>query len=215
MAGPGREVKCCWALICGVVLLFVSGILLYMAFRTYTPSCSITDLYIPALDTSSPIFNSSAAPAATFIFFDLQLDNREEHDNHRYEFINITLAFYTNVTAGFPIANYTVPKFSQGDEETAHLRDLVETLPIMPWSDALAAVSGGSTVAFTVEFAATVKVKRSLGHTGDKELWWRGYVEVNDSGEIVQKKDIKLVPFAKSISKSDDDALINVYSAYI
>ncbi|KAL8468825.1 hypothetical protein ACS0TY_031867 [Phlomoides rotata] len=181
---------------CVLPLLLTFLIWLVLALQTYTPSCSIKELYIPALNTRLPIFNTSA-PAATFIFFDLQLDNRVKSAGVGYEYMNPTLAFYYT---GFPVANFTLPRFSQGDDDKAHLRDLVETRG-MPWSDALAAVSGGFTAAFTLEFSARVKVNGDLWHTYT-ELLLRGDVEVNDSGEKLQKKDIKLVPFVKSISNT-------------
>ncbi|KAL8461274.1 hypothetical protein ACS0TY_032664 [Phlomoides rotata] len=183
--------------ICCVVLLVLTfSIWLDYALQTNTPSCSIKELYIPALDTRLPIFNTSA-PAATFIFFDLQLDNHIKTAGVGFEYMNPTLTFYYT---GFPVANFTLPRFSQGEDDEAHLRDLVETRG-MPWSDALAAVSGGFTATFTLEFSARVKVNQDLWHTYT-ELLLRGDVEVNDSGEKLQKKDIKLVPFVKSISNT-------------
>ncbi|KAL8468823.1 hypothetical protein ACS0TY_031865 [Phlomoides rotata] len=182
------SVECC-AICCGLPLLLTIIIMTYLALKTYTPSCSITDLYIPALDTR---LNSSA----TFIFFDLQLDNNIKSDGVGYEFMNPTLVFYYTAS---PVANFTLPRFSQGDDTTAHLRDLVETRG-MPWFDAFAKVSGGSTAAFTVEFAAGVKVNRQVGRSRNKELLVRAVVEVNCFGEKVQKKDIKLHPFLQSIS---------------
>ncbi|KAL8554762.1 hypothetical protein ACS0TY_002817 [Phlomoides rotata] len=68
-----------------------------------------------------------------------------------------------------------------GDDTTAHLRDLVETRG-MPWFDVFAKVSGNSTMAFTVEFAAGVKVNRQVGRSRNKELLVRAVVEVDGFG---------------------------------
>lgn len=174
------------------------GLPLVLTFKSnYTPSCSINDLYIPTLDTRLPIFS------ATFIFFDLHLDNNIGSDGVHYEFINLTLAFYY---AWNMIANYTVPRFSQGDDKTAHLRDLVVTAGYLGPMRFLAA--------FTVEFSATVKVDRDVGHSRDKQLLLRADMEVNDLGKKVQNKDIELLPFVTLISLQSDE-LINVHSVQI
>ncbi|KAL8461273.1 hypothetical protein ACS0TY_032663 [Phlomoides rotata] len=187
-----NQILCGCAVLVGVVLLLTCIPMIILSVKSYTPHCYLHDLYIPALNTKLPtsISNTSAfAVAATFIFFDVKLQNGITSDSVRFRYSNSTLAFYY---ASKTIANYTVARFSQGKEETTHLHDVVETLG-MPWRDALAAVSGGSTAAFTVELATTVKVRREFGRSGHKVLLLRADVNVNGSGERVRNKAIRLV----------------------
>ncbi|KAL8461262.1 hypothetical protein ACS0TY_032655 [Phlomoides rotata] len=188
--GEGDAILCCCAVFVGVLLLTAIPMII-LAVKSYTPHCYLHDLYIPALNTKLPTTSNTSAfaAAATFIFFDVKLQNGITSDSVRFRYSNSTLAFYY---ASKTIANYTVARFSQGKEETTHLHDVVETLG-MPWRDALAAVSGGSTAAFTVELATTVKVRREFGRSGHKVLLLRADVNVNGSGERVRNKAIRLV----------------------
>ncbi|PIN11089.1 hypothetical protein CDL12_16320 [Handroanthus impetiginosus] len=155
------------------------------------PTVHIQDFYIPALNTKLPNFNSTTA-TANFIFFDLELKNEMKQVGVRYKNVDLTFYYSTPKPSLLSVANYTIPGFYQGRDKAAHCCDVAETRG-MPWLDASAAVSNGSTVVFRLELSAAVKLKRFFGsYSKTKQLLLGANVEVNGYGEKVQKKNIKL-----------------------
>ncbi|PIN12649.1 hypothetical protein CDL12_14736 [Handroanthus impetiginosus] len=155
------------------------------------PRVHIQDFYVPALNTNLPNFNSTTT-TANFIFFDLELKNEMKEVGVRYKNIDLTFYYSTPKPSLISIANYTIPGFYQGHDKAARRCNVVETRG-MPWLDAFAAVSNGSTVVFRVELSAAVKLKRFFGsYSKTKHLLLGANVEVNGYGEKVHKKSIKL-----------------------
>ncbi|KAG8369837.1 hypothetical protein BUALT_Bualt14G0055200 [Buddleja alternifolia] len=181
------------ATLCGLPFLIWLIVEIVLISQAHMPIFTIQDFYVPALNTKLPEFNSTTT-VATFIFFDLELKNVMSEVGVRYE--NVDLVFYygtstTPETSLFSIANYTIPGFYQGDDKAAHRREVVETRGV-PWLDAFGAVSNGSTVVFSVELAAKVKLKRFFWYDNEREVMLGGNVEVDGNGEKVYKKGIKL-----------------------
>ncbi|PIN12647.1 hypothetical protein CDL12_14734 [Handroanthus impetiginosus] len=173
----------------GLLIWFIRMIFLFSESKM--PIAHIQDFYIPALNTKLPNFNSTTT-TANFIFFDLELKNEMKEVGVRYHNVDLTFYYSTPKPSLLSIVHYTIPGFYQGHDKAAHRCDVVETRG-MPWLDAFAAVSNGSTVVFTVELFTAVKLKRFFGsYSKTKQLLLGADVEVNGYGERVQKKSIKL-----------------------
>ncbi|KAG8386188.1 hypothetical protein BUALT_Bualt03G0123000 [Buddleja alternifolia] len=169
---------------CWCSFIFTSGLtalFMWLSLRTFKPTCSIQDFYVPALNITDMSTTNDT------IYFDLKLDNGMKDKGVHYA--NINLTFFYNTT--LPIANFTVPKFYQGHKKNTHRRATVETSGL-PWAAALDAVSNGSTVRFRVGLATRVKYKIMFWYTKRHSLVVGGDVVVNESGRKVNKKGIKL-----------------------
>ncbi|KAK4439841.1 protein NDR1 [Sesamum alatum] len=179
MPEGGGCYRCCSSFI------FTSGLtalFMWLSLRTSKPTCSIQDFYVPALNRSD---NSTANHT---IRFDLKLDNGMKDKGVHYA--NISLTFFYNST-GLPIANFTVPEFYQGHNKNTRRRALVDASGL-PWAEARDAVANGSTVSFRVRLATRVKFKIMVWYTKRHSLVVGGDVVVNDSGQKVNRKGIKL-----------------------
>ncbi|KAK4398475.1 hypothetical protein Sango_1323000 [Sesamum angolense] len=179
--GGGGCGRCCCSFI------FTSGftaLFMWLSLRTSKPTCSIQDFYIPALNRSD---NSTATRNNHTIRFDLKLDNGMKDKGVHYA--NISLTFFYNSTV--PIANFTVPEFYQGHNKNTHRRALVDASGL-PWAEARDAVANGSTLSFKVRLATRVKYKIMVWYTKRHSLVVGGDVVVNDSGQKVNRKGIKL-----------------------
>ncbi|KAL0287475.1 UNVERIFIED_CONTAM: hypothetical protein Scaly_2764300 [Sesamum calycinum] len=165
------------------ILVFGSMFFIYfcLSFQNHKPKCYITDLFVPALNTYT---NSSTTRANTFIFFDLKLENVMPFNGLRYDNVNLTFSYNyggDRSTLFIPIARHTVPGFYQGKRKTAHKRDVTNTLGV-PWGDAFAAVSNGSTAVFRVDLATKVKSKQYFWYAKKQRLTVRGIVDVGSAG---------------------------------
>ncbi|CAI9759937.1 unnamed protein product [Fraxinus pennsylvanica] len=132
--------KLCCLIIVFIIALMI--ILIVVNTNTVRPSCSIKNFYVPSLNR---LDNSNSGTINNFIFFDLELKNRLDDISVRYDPINLT--FFYGPKSSLPIGNYTVRGFHQGKKKSAQRRDVVEPHGV-PWSDAVNAVSNGSTVVF-------------------------------------------------------------------
>ncbi|KAH6786427.1 hypothetical protein C2S52_005979 [Perilla frutescens var. hirtella] len=180
-AGGGSCCRCCCNLI---ITSGLTALFLWLSLRTSKPTCSIEKLYVAALNTTD---NSAAARSNRTIYFDLKLANSMKDKGVHYA--NITLNFYYNST--IPVANYTVPEFYQGHKKSTRRRDLVAATGV-PWAAALDAVSNGSAVSFRVRLATRVKFKILFWYTKRHALDVAGDVQVNATGNKVNKKGVKL-----------------------
>ncbi|KAK4425452.1 protein NDR1 [Sesamum alatum] len=173
------------------ILTFV--ICFCMSFQNHKPKCYITDLFVPALNTY-PNSSTTTTRANTFIFFDLKLENVMPFNGLRYDNVNLTFSYnyggYRS-TLFLPIARHTVPGFYQGVRKTAHKRDVTTTRGV-PWGDAFAAVSNGSTAVFRVDLATNVKSKQYFWYAKKQRLAVRGIVEVGSAGLKENKAAIRL-----------------------
>lgn len=178
-SGRGGGCCCSFIITSGLTALFM-----WLSLRTSKPTCSVEQLYVAALNTTD---NSTASRSNRTIYFDLKLDNGMKDKGVHYA--NITLSFYYNST--LPVANYTVPEFYQGHKKNTHRRDLVAA-PGLPWAEALDAVANGSAVSFRVRLATSVKFKIVFWYTKRHRLEVAGDVQVNATGNKVNKKNVKL-----------------------
>ncbi|KAK4438625.1 hypothetical protein Salat_0197000 [Sesamum alatum] len=174
--------------ICILLLLILTApiVIFSLTLVTHKPKFYIEDLYIPALNNST---QSNATRLNTFIFFDLKLQNVMPFNGLRYGDVNLTFFYGSN--RSLPIAGYTVLGFYQGHKKTAHKRAVVRTRGL-PWEDAFGKVSGGSTVAFGVDLATTVKLRRCGFYTKRKAVVAAADVHVGASGEELHNKIVKL-----------------------
>lgn len=106
-----------------------------------------------------------------------------------YDDVNLTFFYGQNGSLG--IANYTVPRFYQGHDKKARRKELVQTHGV-PWDAAYTAVSNGSTVTFRVGLTTRVRYKILFWYTKRHGLKVGANVDVNNSGQKVNKKGIKL-----------------------
>ncbi|KAK4427865.1 protein NDR1 [Sesamum alatum] len=122
--------------------------------------------------------------ANTFIFFDLKLENVMPFNGLRYDNVDLTFSYNyggNRSTLFLPIARHTVPGFYQGMRKTAHKRDVTTTRGV-PWGDAFAAVSNGSTAVFRVDLATNVKSKQYFWYAKKHRLAVGGIVDVGSAG---------------------------------
>ncbi|KAL2539708.1 protein NDR1-like [Abeliophyllum distichum] len=96
---------------------------------------------------------------------------------------NVNLTLFNGPNATLPIANYTVPVFRQGKEE--------QLFWSLTWDDAIKAVSNESMAFFRVDLVVNFKTKQ-LFWSKEKKMVMKAIVEVNDSGEKVHQKPIRL-----------------------
>ncbi|XP_011091327.1 protein NDR1 [Sesamum indicum] len=173
-----EEVKAACKCLLGVLVLLIC---FFLSFQNHKPKCYITDLFVPALNTYT---NSSTTRANTFIFFDLKLENVMPFNGLRYDNVNLTISYnYGGDRSALfiPIARHTVPGFYQGMRKTAHKRDVTTTRGV-PWGDAFAAVSNGSTAVFRVDLATKVKSKQYFWYAKKQRLTVGGIVGVGSAG---------------------------------
>ncbi|KAL7218069.1 hypothetical protein ACSBR2_011357 [Camellia fascicularis] len=170
--------RCCFSFILtsGLTALFM-----WLSLRTTNPICSIQYFYVPALNKTSNSQNN------TTIYFDLKLDNPNKDKGIYYDTLNLTLYYPPNKT--FPIANQSFSSFYQGHHKNAHRTETVATRGV-PWKKVVAA-ENLSTV-FRVDLVTAVRFKILAWKTKKHRLVVGADVEVNDSGEKVYKKGIRL-----------------------
>ncbi|CAI9784178.1 unnamed protein product [Fraxinus pennsylvanica] len=182
-SGSGGCVNCCCSFI---FTLGLTALFLWLSLRTSKPTCSVQKFLVPSLNKTD---NSTTTRNNHTIFFDIKLDNRMKDKGVDYDTINLTFFYGQNYS--FPIANYTVPGFYQGHDKHTSRKAVVETNGV-PWEAAFEAVSNVSTVAFRVRLATRVKFKILVFYTKRHNLIVKGDIQVNDSGEKMNKKGIKL-----------------------
>ncbi|KAG8386902.1 hypothetical protein BUALT_Bualt03G0197100 [Buddleja alternifolia] len=177
---------CC---ICCLLLLLAAPIIIFaLSFVTHKPRLYIEDFYIPALNNSTDLSNTTRLN--TFIFIDLKLENVMPFNGLRYDDVNLTFFYGSN--RSLAVANHTVSGFYQGLRKTAHKRAVVRTHGL-PWEVAFAEVSGGETVSFRVDLATAVKLRRCGVYTKRKTMALGADVRVDSSGEETNKKTIRLI----------------------
>ncbi|XP_073273906.1 protein NDR1-like [Primulina huaijiensis] len=172
---PGGCCRCCCSFI---VTSGLTALFMWLSLRTSYPTCSIEQFYVPALDNSTDNHT---------IFFDLLLANRMKDKGVSYNNISLTFLYGGKGPSSINIANYTVKGFYQGHKKKAHRAELVQTTGV-PWSEAIAAVSNGSTVNFGVRLATRVKFKIMFWYTKRHQLAVSADVAVGGGGQKVNKK---------------------------
>ncbi|CAI9088492.1 OLC1v1022828C1 [Oldenlandia corymbosa var. corymbosa] len=181
--GAGGCCRCCCSFI------FTSGftaLFMWLSLRGSKPSCSIQDFYVPSLNLTD---NSTSARNNHTLYFDLRLKNGMKDKGVGYDDVNIT--FFYGLNTSLPVANYTVQRFYQGHGKKARRNAVVETHGV-PWAAAYANVSNGSTVTFRVGLVTRVRYKILFWFTKRHGLVVGANVDVNGSGQKVNKKGIKL-----------------------
>ncbi|KAL0284764.1 UNVERIFIED_CONTAM: protein NDR1 [Sesamum calycinum] len=141
--------------------------------------------YLFRSSTHIPI--SPAPPRATpFNFFDLELENVMPFNGLHYDNVNPTLSYNCSgdrSTLFIPIAQHMVPGFYQGMRKTAHKMTMTHGVP---WGDAFAAVSNGSTAVFRVDLATNVKSKQYFWHARKQRLTMGGVMNFSaENGLLV------------------------------
>ncbi|KAL2555449.1 protein NDR1-like [Forsythia ovata] len=96
---------------------------------------------------------------------------------------NVNLTLFNGPNATLPIANYTVPVFQTGKKE--------QLFWSLTWDDAIKVVSNESMVVFRVDLVINFKTKQ-LFWSKEKKMVMEAIMEVNDSGEKVHRKPIRL-----------------------
>ncbi|KAL3508534.1 hypothetical protein ACH5RR_027935 [Cinchona calisaya] len=186
--GGGGCFRCC----CNFILtLGLTALFLWLSLRVTKPSCSIENFYLPPLNTTD---NSTTTRNNHTLYFDLRLKNEMKDKGVGYGAINLTF-FYggapNNNNNSLPIANYSVPSFYQGHGKKARRKELVQTYGV-PWEAAYRAVSTGSTVTFRVRLVTRVRYKILFWYTKRHTLKVGANLDVNNYGEKVNKKGIRL-----------------------
>ncbi|XP_019193610.1 PREDICTED: protein NDR1-like [Ipomoea nil] len=167
--------KCCFRFILtsGLTALFV-----WLSLRTTKPSCSISAVYLPALNTSGA---SNATRSNHTLYFTINLKNKMKDKGVRYD--EVRLSFYYGANTSVPIGNYTVPSFYQGHGKDADkLGNL--TARGVPWEAAFRAVSNGSKPVFRMDLYTRVRYKIVFWYTKRHNFMVENTtVEVNNSGK--------------------------------
>ncbi|XP_057464988.1 protein NDR1-like [Actinidia eriantha] len=174
--GGGGCGRCC----CSFILTSgLTALFMWLSLRTSNPVCSIQDIYVPALNKSA---NSTDA---TNIYFNLKLDNENKDKGIYYDALNLTFFYAPNKS--LPIGNRTFPQFHQGHKKNTRRTGWVETRGV-PWE----AILNGSAASFRVDLATAVRFKIMAWKTKKHKLVVGADVEVNDHGQKVYKKGIRL-----------------------
>ncbi|XP_059662524.1 protein NDR1-like [Cornus florida] len=179
-----RNAGCCRCCCSFVLTSGLTALFMWLSLRTTHPTCSIQDFYLPALQNTTPNYNSTNSTNTT-IYFDLKLDNKNKDKGIHYDALNLTIYYGENQS--HPVANKTIPGFYQGHKKKAHRKESVNTYGV-PW----AAISSNGTAFFRVDLSTKVRFKIMFWNTKrDKIIVWAP-VEVNATGHKVYKKGIKL-----------------------
>ncbi|CAA3001199.1 NDR1-like [Olea europaea subsp. europaea] len=173
---------------CLIIVFIITLLIILITVKTIkeSPSCSVKNFYVPALNR---LDNANTSSSNNFIFFDLQLKNGLDEISVRYDPIN--LAFFYGPNTSLSIGNYTLGGFHQGKKKGAQRRDVVETHGV-PWDDAVKAVSNGSTVIFRLDLTAKIRFKEWFFMSKKRNLAVWANMEINNSGKKVQKEAIEL-----------------------
>lgn len=176
--GGGGCCRCCTSFI---LTLGFTALFMWLSLRTSKPVCSIQDIYVPPL-------NISANSTYYQIYFHLKLDNENKDKGIYYDPLNLTFYYPPNLTT--PIGNMTFPGFYQGHKKSTRRKHWVEVHGV-PWAAAIKAVSNGSAV-FRVDLATAVRFKVMVWKTKRHKLVVGADVEVNNLGQKVKKKGVRL-----------------------
>ncbi|XP_047949697.1 uncharacterized protein LOC125195607 [Salvia hispanica] len=174
-------------------LLFASPfvILITLSYVGVKPRFYIQELYIPSLNTSNSHTLNLSNPN-TSIIIDLKFKREIAYVGLRYENINITLFYGPNRTS---LGSALIAGFKQGKKKNARRRAVVDARGL-PWEEAFARVSGGSTVVVAVEVATGYMLRRcnedDCYYTEAKEVLVAADLVVDGSGLEVSKKPTRL-----------------------
>nr|GLL22593.1 protein NDR1-like [Ipomoea trifida] len=167
--------KCCFRFILtsGLTALFV-----WLSLRTSKPSCSISAVYLPALNTSD---TSNATRSNHTLYFTINLKNKMKDKGVRYD--DVQLRFYYGANTTVPIGNFAVPGFYQGHGNDADKSGNL-TARGVPWDAAFKAVSNGSKAVFRMDLYTKVRYKIVLWYTKRHDFMVENTtVEVDKSGK--------------------------------
>lgn len=180
---------CCRCMFSFIFTTGLTALFMWLSLRGSNPKCSIQNFYVPALNLSA---NSTVRSSNHSIYFDLKLDNGMKDKGVRYDDLNLTFYYSPNNTGynNLPIGNYTISRFYQGHGKDTHRKALVETRGV-PWANASKAVSNG-TVVFRLDLSTKVRYKILFWYSKKHKLMVGANVNVNATGQKVNKKGIKL-----------------------
>ncbi|KAM7492671.1 hypothetical protein LguiA_035592 [Lonicera macranthoides] len=188
MANSGTDGGCCRCCFSFILTSGLTALFMWLSLRTSNPVCSIQDFYVPALNKSS---NSSSTNHT--IYFDLKLDNENNDKGIYYDTFNLTISYDTSKGL-IPIGNYTVKSFRQGHKKKARRRGSVNS------EEVSRAVSNGSMAVFRVHMATKIRFRIIAWKTKKYKLAVGARVEVNENGQKVHKKGIRLKSGAPEIN---------------
>ncbi|XP_074271012.1 protein NDR1-like [Silene latifolia] len=165
----GQAKSCCS---CGcLVSTAISAIFLWLAFRILTPTCSIENFDVFALQ-KTPNNNS--------IHYDLKLKNRNFNKGIYYDALNLTFYYKPN-RSNFPVGNVTIDSFYQGFWKSTHRVGDIE-----PKGVNLKNANGDAV--FRVELATEVRYRSPLWKTKRHSLVVGADLKVNDQGSLIKGK---------------------------
>lgn len=155
MPGSGGCFKCLgFVLTLGLVALF-----LWLALRTYKPTCSIKNFRLPALN------QSLQTPANATIFMDLRLSNGNKEKGVEYDQINVTVRSFNDSNQS--LWQGKVPGFYQGYEKKATKNVTVDASGVN-WTGL---GSRSKAVVFHVDLQTQVRFKIIFWQWGPTWLW--------------------------------------------
>ncbi|PWA34048.1 non-race specific disease resistance protein 1-like protein b [Artemisia annua] len=128
----GYRTNCCC--IISSILTIITTVIVICVFYT-TPSdpiFTLKDIYVSALNLSD--ISSTTTAANQTIFFDMKLHNKNKAMGAYYDPVQITFSYIPNIKLTFPVAEFTVPKFYQGNRRSKHVREAVTTRGIAPFN---------------------------------------------------------------------------------
>ncbi|PON61458.1 Disease resistance protein [Parasponia andersonii] len=184
-SGGGGCCRCCFSFI---FTMGLTALFMWLSLRTSNPTCSIQDIYFPALNKT---LNN---PKNTTVYLSLRLDNGNKDKGVHYDTVNLNLSYVPNVSdphRNSLIDNYTNPAFYQGHKKKAN-KPVNFSAETLNWTEVRGLLSTSKTVFFRVDLATAVRFKIMAWNTKRHKLMVGANVEVNDLGVKVQKKGVKL-----------------------
>ncbi|MCL7048938.1 hypothetical protein MKW94_014632 [Papaver nudicaule] len=186
----------CRKCLCETTLsLGLAALVLWLLYRTFTPSISIETFEVPALNKTSNGTSNVIDPTITF---HLRLKNENWNEGVFYDAVNVTLYYYhANISNFLPIGNISIPAFYQGIHgKKAHRVESFLSYGV-PWDIAKKEVSNGGTTMFRVGVDTRIRFKYliifCIPVKGKRHTMGLGVnVTVNDQGIKSVKKGLRL-----------------------
>ncbi|CAA7013257.1 unnamed protein product [Microthlaspi erraticum] len=190
--GDHRGRKCCC---CSLSLILAVGFITLLTWlsvrvRYSDPKCSIEYFYVPALNKT---LNSRTNTTLNFM---VRLANQNKEQGIYYDDVHLSLS-----NANSSVANYTVPRFYQGQKKKA--KKWGQALPFNNQTVLRAVLPNGSAV-FRMGLKTQVRFKIAFWKTKRYGIDVGADVEVNGDGVKANKKGIKM-------KKSDSSSLLRSY----
>ena len=123
----------CWCIIIPILTIIMTVIVICVFYTTPSdPIFTFKDIYVSALNLSD--ISSTTTTTNQTIFFDMKLHNKNKAMGAYYNLVHITFSYIPNIKLTFPVAEFTVPKFYQGNRRSKHVRETMTTRGIAPFN---------------------------------------------------------------------------------